>query len=971
MAATITRDILESYLNCRYKAHLKLRGEPEITSDYEKMLSASRKGLKQIATDKILARHPATDVPTEIPLNFATLRDGSPFILGATLDDNFFSLKYDAVKRVEGPSKLGDFHYAPLLLHEENGVRTVQKLLLEVYGLLLSQIQGRQPDKGLVWHGPDCKSSSVRLNLDLRTTERLVRGLKDLTTSSEPLPPLLLNDHCQICGFRQRRHAQAVQEDNLSLIRGLREKEVQKYAKKGIFTVTQLAHTFRPRRRGKRSPPKANHRYHALQALAVRDNRVYVFGTPHLPDAPVHVYLDIEGKPDERFDYLIGTIIVEGNKEQRFSFWADDSDQEAQMFERFLRTLEPYQHFAVFSYGGYEAAFLKRMRRRAEQTALANRILTSLFNVLSTIYSHVYFPTFSNGLKDVAMRLGCTWTAPDASGIQSLVWRSQWEQTHDEDWKDRLVTYNLEDCEALRRVTEFIYRHCADPDAASRQREGRNDGPIVASVDDIDRLGAVKQRGKKQFATADLARINGCARFDYQRQRVYVRLGKRRRKWKGHQPQQFRNSKLRVTQRVEIASRKCPSCGSTTIVRPSKAHFGKGCFTKGKRAFDLVFTPSGIRRKVIHCRAAVHECTTCGQVFVPERYQRLAKHYHGLMSWAMYEHIAHRVGCPVVADMVKEFFGLTVYPAEVTRFRPMMARYYTPCYTRLLKTILSSGVIQIDETEVTLRDGKGYVWVFTTCEEVVYMYRPTREGSFLHDLLKGFTGVVVSDFFAAYDSLDCPQQKCLLHLMRDMNQELLSNPYNEELQAITDPFGVLLRGIVDTIDEHGLKRRHLERHASGVAAFFASLESNSFRSDVAESLRARLLKNREKLFTFIHHDGVPWNNNNPENAIRQFAYYRDGNPGKLKEAGLKEYLVLLSVCRTCRLKEVSFLRFMLSRERDVDAFRQRPQRKGRLPAVEIYPKGIVRPDFGGMKERPVSKAFWAKKREELQKGGNR
>jgi len=78
MAATITRDILESYLNCRYKAHLKLRGEPEITPDYEKMLSASRKRLKQIATDKILARHPATDVPTEIPLNFATLRDGSP-----------------------------------------------------------------------------------------------------------------------------------------------------------------------------------------------------------------------------------------------------------------------------------------------------------------------------------------------------------------------------------------------------------------------------------------------------------------------------------------------------------------------------------------------------------------------------------------------------------------------------------------------------------------------------------------------------------------------------------------------------------------------------------------------------------------------------------------------------------------------------------------------------------------------------
>jgi hypothetical protein len=46
-------------------------------------------------------------------------------------------------------------------------------------------------------------------------------------------------------------------------------------------------------------------------------------------------------------------------------------------------------------------------------------------------------------------------------------------------------------------------------------------------------------------------------------------------------------------------------------------------------------------------------------------------------------------------------------------------------------------------------------------EEVGYLYRPSREGNFLHDLLKGFRGVLVSDFYAAYDSLDCPQRQCL------------------------------------------------------------------------------------------------------------------------------------------------------------------------------------------------------------------
>ena len=39
-----------------------------------------------------------------------------------------------------------------------------------------------------------------------------------------------------------------------------------------------------------------------------------------------------------------------------------------------------------------------------------------------------------------------------------------------------------------------------------------------------------------------------------------------------------------------------------------------------------------------------------------------------------------------------------------------------------------------------------------------YMYRPTREGDFLRELLKDFHGVLVSDFYAAYDAIECPQQ---------------------------------------------------------------------------------------------------------------------------------------------------------------------------------------------------------------------
>ncbi len=286
-------------------------------------------------------------------------------------------------------------------------------------------------------------------------------------------------------------------------------------------------------------------------------------------------------------------------------------------------------------------------------------------------------------------------------------------------------------------------------------------------------------------------------------------------------------------------------------------------------------------------------------------------------------------------------------------FKSLMGRYYRATYRNLLRKILSGNLLHVDETEVKLKAGKGYVWVFTSLEEVVYMYRPTREGDFLKELLKDFRGVLVSDFYAAYDALDCPQQKCLIHLMRDMNQELLAHPYDDELKSVTGPFGTLLRTIVATVDEHGLKWRRLKKHERDVEGYFDLLAARSFCSEAAEALRGRLLKYRDKLFTFIAYDGVPWNNNNAENAIKRFAYYREDTAGTMKEAGLSDYLLLLSICHTCRYKGVGFLKFLMSREKDVDAFCHRKRRGRRPPVLELYPKGFTLPHFARVRKANV------------------
>jgi predicted RecB family nuclease len=66
-------------------------------------------------------------------------------------------------------------------------------------------------------------------------------------------------------------------------------------------------------------------------------------------------------------------------------------------------------------------------------------------NVNKHIYGKVYFPVHSNSLKVIGAYIGATWTSPEASGLQSLVWRHFWDEIHTRGYYELLVTYNEED----------------------------------------------------------------------------------------------------------------------------------------------------------------------------------------------------------------------------------------------------------------------------------------------------------------------------------------------------------------------------------------------------------------------------------------------------------------------------------------------------------------------------------------------
>jgi hypothetical protein len=652
---------------------------------------------------------------------------------------------------------------------------------------------------------------------------------------------------------------------------------------------------------------------------------------PNVPATVVHAYLDVEGIPDRDFYYLIGLIVRDGDARREFSFWADGPQDEGRIWELFLQTVSSLGDFVLFHYGRYEAAFLKRMgQSHGGDPELLRKVEANATNVLSLIYSRVFFPVLANDLKSVASYLGFRWSAENASGLQSIVWRCAWETTREEGLRQQLLTYNREDCLALERVVASL---SAIGDGASGAAEGS--GPRVASVEEI-KQGSPGNFGKKQYFYPELARITRCSYFDYQRERILFRtnpLLKRYIRLKGGKRKKYRPNKVVVCSVPE----RCPRCQSESL---------KAAHRYEKLVLDLKLFRGGVKRWVTKYTTRGYKCRACSHPFLPDDYRAISatKYGHNLCAWAVYATVALRQTNENVEDSFADLFGYSINRNLVSKFRKRAAEYYRPTYLAILEKLRNGPLVHVDETKAGLRgrwgcrssgdtgDGRavtraggtnGYVWAFASPESVAYLYSPTRDGKVVRDTLTGFKGVLVSDFYTAYDSLDCPQQKCLIHLVRDFNDDLFSHPFDEELKQLGRDFTVLLQGIVETIDHFGLKRLHLAKHQKQVDRFYARLSQAVYRSETAVYYQQRLTKYKDKLFTFLGRNGVPWNNNNGENAIKRFAALRKILGTAFSEDGIKDYMVLLSIAQTLRYRGGSFWRFLLSRETDLDAFMAR------------------------------------------------
>jgi predicted RecB family nuclease len=83
------------------------------------------------------------------------------------------------------------------------------------------------------------------------------------------------------------------------------------------------------------------------------------------------------------------------------------------MWKDFLRLLSQLGTCWIFHFGSYESRFIVRMLKAygSLPSIRPEDLQSSLRNVLTHYHLHIYLPTYSNGLKDVAGYFGFSWTS--------------------------------------------------------------------------------------------------------------------------------------------------------------------------------------------------------------------------------------------------------------------------------------------------------------------------------------------------------------------------------------------------------------------------------------------------------------------------------------------------------------------------------------------------------------------------------
>jgi len=448
---------LYNLIQCPYRVHLDIYGDPKKKSPHSDFLMKLIEDGVEHEKD-VISDIPFTEVPVKgtleerAKLTEELMKKKTPWIYQGVL------LNKDMVG-VPDLLELKSDHYEPIEIKSGSNVKDEYAMQLCFYAYLLGQITGQGPKKARI----------ININkdfLDVFVTSYWEKFEEQLDcqkkiVSGKVTDDLALGAVCNNCHWRKFCESKAKKADDLTLISGLSRSNKAKLISAGIKTQSQAAEMdIKIANDIKGLGPTSLFKYKE-QAQVNLENKQRLQNEPEFRQAPIEIFIDLEGDPLLGLDYLIGMVIRQNNKEEYVSFVAPTPDDERQMWEEFLDFMSGIKgEYILYHYADYEKTHFKMMfERYGGDENLYKEIAYSLEDLLKVIKKSITLPLLKYSLKYVARYLNFEWSAGDeASGVNSILWYQQYleDPEKNKDILEKIIKYNEDDCRATRVVKDWL-----------------------------------------------------------------------------------------------------------------------------------------------------------------------------------------------------------------------------------------------------------------------------------------------------------------------------------------------------------------------------------------------------------------------------------------------------------------------------------------------------------------------------------
>lgn len=329
-----------------------------------------------------------------------------------------------------------------------------------------------------------------------------------------------------------------------------------------------------------------------------------------------------------------------------------------------------------------------------------------------------------------------------------------------------------------------------------------------------------------------------------------------------------------------------------------------------RQVIDLPVAPATVTEH----RVLARRCPRCRRTHTPTldlSDQVLGRHRVSLRLMGLVALLREQVRLPVAAiqHYLAEVHGLRLSSGELIAVLQTVASRAATAAGAIRDAIRQSPVVHGDETGWREAGQNGYLWGFST-PRLRYFTHGTRSKAMVDTVLgDAFSGVLITDFYAAYDHYPGPHQRCWVHLLRDLHELKRLHPTDAGLArwaqrvrtsydcAKADP------GPPATWPPGRQERWRRQRQRAAEQALARCCRPFVGQPVPQRVLCARILKYLPELFTFVADPKVPADNNAAERSLRPSVVRRKISGGTRSAAGTLARTVLWTLTETWRIQD--------------------------------------------------------------------